>query len=74
MPISSISGVTNTLGRVLAGFLADLKWVNSLLMHNLAVMVLGITCIFNMFCNSYPLMCAFAALFGLCFGNYSCSC
>ena len=63
------SGITNTFGRILAGFLADLKHVNPLLLHNLALLAGGAACILNMFCVNYVLMCCFAAFFGLCVGE-----
>ena len=61
-------GITNTIGRIGAGSLADLKGLNSLLLHNIALLLGGITCILNMFCTTYVLMCVFAAVFGLCVG------
>ena len=61
-------GITNTIGRIGAGSLADLKGLNSLLLHNMALLLGGVTCILNMFCTSYVLMCVFAAVFGLCVG------
>jgi len=64
-------GVTNTLGRLLAGFLADLSCVNSLLLHNLALVLAGVACILNMFCTSFEVMSVFAAFFGLCIGKYT---
>ena len=67
-------GITNTLGRLVAGAVADYKWVNSLLMHNMALVCGGILCIINMFCTSYVSMCLFAAAFGLCIGGTVSTC
>ena len=64
-----VPGITNTLGRVLAGFMADLKWVNSMLLHNIALMCAGVACVLNMFANTYVTMCVFCAGFGLCVGK-----
>ena len=67
--ISRVSGVTNTLGRIVAGAIADLKGVNSLLLHNVALLCAGVVCMLNQLCTTYPLMCLFAAVFGACFGQ-----
>ena len=67
--VSCVSGITNTGGRILAGFLADLKYVNGLLLHNVALVCAGLLCFANMFCLEYISMCFFAALFGLCIGT-----
>ena len=53
----------------MAGAIADLKQVNSLLLHNVALLCAGIICILNQLFITYPLMCLFAAIFGLCFGE-----
>ena len=63
------SGITNTLGRIMAGAMADLKCVNPLLMHNIAILGCGVTSILNQFCTTYPLMCLQGAVFGLCIGK-----
>jgi len=64
----SVTGITNTGGRILAGFQADLKSVNELLLHNVALICSGLLCFVDMFCHDYVTMCFFAALFGLSIG------
>jgi MFS family permease len=66
----SVIGITNTIGRILSGFLADLKWVDSLLLHNVMMIVGGLACILNTFATTYPLMIAFSAVFGLSVAAY----
>ncbi|KAI0211223.1 Monocarboxylate transporter 9, partial [Lamellibrachia satsuma] len=66
----SVIGITNTVGRVAVGWLSDFKWVNTLLVHNIAVLCSGVVCILNMFASTYPLMCVFAASFGLCIATF----
>lgn len=61
-------GITNTIGRIIAGFFADNKRFNTLLMHNAALIAAGVTCFANMFCTTYVSMYIFAAVFGLCIG------
>ncbi len=66
------SGITNTIGRILSGWLADLPRVNALLLHNVMMIVGGLACIANMWCTTYPLMIVFSAVFGLSVGKFSC--
>ena len=57
------------LGRLIAGVLANMQRVSSLLLHNMALLVAGVACILNMFSDSYAQMCTFGAVFGLCVGE-----
>lgn len=66
----SVIGITNTVGRVAAGWLADFPRVNSLLLHNVAIIAGGLACMLNTFCTTFALMCAFSAFFGLCVATY----
>ncbi|CAD5120289.1 DgyrCDS8865 [Dimorphilus gyrociliatus] len=61
----SVIGITNTLGRVISGWLADLKSVDPLLLHNVAILVAGAVSIISTFFKTYALMTVFAAIFGL---------
>jgi predicted MFS family arabinose efflux permease len=63
--IISVLGICNTAGRLVAGWLADRSWADSLLIHNVAVIIAGLlTCLVPAL-NSYELLCAYAALFGI---------
>jgi hypothetical protein len=66
----SVIGITNTLGRLVAGAVANIKGVNSLLLHNVALILAGVSCLLVVFCVSYPIMCLFAAFFGLCIATW----
>ncbi|XP_076457911.1 uncharacterized protein LOC143291736 [Babylonia areolata] len=61
----SIIGITNTLGRVVTGWLADLRRINSLVITYVSIFVCGLATALFPFCTSYPLLCAVASLFGL---------
>ncbi|XP_029647396.1 monocarboxylate transporter 7 isoform X2 [Octopus sinensis] len=61
----SIIGITNTIGRVVTGFLADLRKVDSLLINNIALLVTGIATCLSLFCNNYATLCIYASVFGL---------
>lgn len=65
----TISAIFNTGGRLLVGFVAGFKKVNSLLIHNIALVTGGAACILSMFCVNYWLTCIYAAYFGLCVGK-----
>ena len=64
-----IAGITNTIGRIVAGFFADNNRVVTLRMHNAALIAAGISCLANKFCTDYLTMHIFAAVFGLCVGQ-----
>jgi len=66
----SVIGITNTVGRLVAGAVANIKGVNSLLLHNLALILAGASCLLVVFCVTYPIMCLFAAFFGLCIATW----
>ena len=66
-----VAGIKNTVGRVAVGFFSDFTWVNTLLVHNIAMLCSGVVCILKMFASTYPLMCVFADSFGLCIGKQS---
>ena len=66
-----VLGITNTAGRILAGFLGDLKCVNALLLHNTALVCAGLLCFTDVFCREFISMCFFAAVFGLCIGLFN---
>ena len=57
-------GVSNTIGRVLAGWLSDFSWVDSLIVTNLAIFLSGVSVFVLPFCNSYGLFVFVALMFG----------
>lgn len=52
-----------------SGWLADLKSVDPLLLHNIAILVAGVASIVSTFFMTYALMVVFAAIFGLSVGS-----
>jgi len=60
----SVIGVSNTIGRVLSGWVSDFAWVNSLVVTNIAI-ILSALCVFVFpFCSSYASFVTVALLFG----------
>ncbi|KAJ8316294.1 hypothetical protein KUTeg_006308 [Tegillarca granosa] len=66
----SVIGITNTIGRILAGFLADLRHVDSLVLNNVAMVIGGVSLLLEPFCLSYGLLITFASVYGLCIAAY----
>ena len=65
--IISVLGIFNTLSRLVAGWLADRPWADSLVVHNVAAMVAGVaTCLVPLL-ESFELLVAYAAVF---FGTF----
>nr|KAG5700448.1 hypothetical protein BaRGS_010361 [Batillaria attramentaria] len=64
----SIIGITNTVGRVMTGVLANLNKIDSLVINNVAMLVCGLATFLCPFCDNYYLLCVVAAVFGLCVG------
>jgi len=68
--ILSILGIFNTVGRVIAGYLADRPWADSLVIYNVAAILAGLlTCLVPLI-FSFQLLCVYAAVFGLLIGSY----
>ena len=57
-------GISNTVGRVVVGFISDYKWVNSLIVTNISISLCGISVMVMPECSSYGAFVAIAILFG----------
>ena len=68
--VAAALGITNTVGRIAVGFVADLENVSPLLLHNLALLLAGTVCFLNMFFVVYPLMVIYSLLIGIGMGQY----
>lgn len=66
----SIVGISNTVGRVLFGFMADRKGVNRLFLYNTALTICGVATALCPLCSNYPLLVVYACVFGLFIGVY----
>ena len=61
----SVIGIMNTLGRIFFGYLSDSPRVNRIILYGMALLICGIATCFYPFCYNYPLMMAFAVVFGI---------
>ncbi|XP_061169913.1 monocarboxylate transporter 14-like [Saccostrea echinata] len=66
----SVIGITNTVGRILSGVLADLTKVDALIINNVALVISAVLLFLEPLCTTYPLLILFAALYGLCVSAY----
>merc|ERR1719412_1926804 len=60
----SVIGISNTLGRVISGWISDFSWVNSLVVTNTAIIFSALTVFLFPFCSSYASLTVMALLFG----------
>ena len=68
--ILSLLGIFNTIGRLIAGYLADRPWADSLVIYNVSAILAGLlTCLVSVI-FSFELLCVYAALFGILIGSY----
>lgn len=66
----SIMGITNTVGRVLCGFLADLSFVDPLKLNNAILLVSGFALLLEPLCTTYTTLVIFSLVYGLCIAAY----
>uniref|UniRef100_A0A1B6MCW1 Major facilitator superfamily (MFS) profile domain-containing protein n=1 Tax=Graphocephala atropunctata TaxID=36148 RepID=A0A1B6MCW1_9HEMI len=66
----SIIGITNTVGRVFCGWVADFPWVNSLLLNNFSLMVTTVAVFYFPLCANYTQYVVTAIIFGLAISAY----
>lgn len=66
----SVIGITNTIGRILSGLLADTKRVDALVINNVALVISGISLFLEPLCNTYETLIIFSVVYGLCVSAY----
>lgn len=67
-----IPGLSNTVGRILAGFVSDFPWCDCLLVHNVALVIGGTATAFVPLIHTFPLLVAYCILFGFAIGMSGC--
>ena len=67
----SVIGIANTVGRIVFGWMSDRPCVNRLMLYNTALALCGLCTALSAFCNTFPLLAAYAASFGMFLGKYS---
>ncbi|XP_030373139.1 monocarboxylate transporter 4 [Scaptodrosophila lebanonensis] len=66
----SIIGITNTVGRVFCGWVADLPQVNSLLLNNICLLISTVAVTLTPLCYSYGAYITMAVFFGIAISGY----
>uniref|UniRef100_A0A0K8TKH4 Putative monocarboxylate transporter n=1 Tax=Tabanus bromius TaxID=304241 RepID=A0A0K8TKH4_TABBR len=66
----SIIGITNTVGRVVCGYIADFPNVDSLLMNNICLVISTLSVAATPFCKTYAAYVAMSIFFGIAISGY----
>ena len=66
----SIIGITNTIGRVACGYVADFPQVDSLLLNNICLIISTIAVAATPFCHSYAAYIIMSIFFGIAICKY----
>ena len=70
--ILSVIGILNTVGEVGVGWLSDQKWVSSLVLYSVCMLVCGLVTAIIPLLTSYPTILTLSATYGFCIAaNYS---
>ncbi|XP_063225633.1 monocarboxylate transporter 7 isoform X2 [Bacillus rossius redtenbacheri] len=66
----SIIGITNTIGRVVCGYIADFPWMDSLLLNNICLLLSTVAVASTPFCTTYTTYMIMAIFFGIAISGY----
>ncbi|XP_052740866.1 monocarboxylate transporter 13 isoform X1 [Bicyclus anynana] len=66
----SIIGITNTVGRIACGWVADFPWMDSLLLNNICLVIATVSVGLTPFCYSYATYVCVAIAFGIAISGY----
>ena len=67
----SIIGITNTVGRILCGWISDKTWADPLKIYNASLIIGGSATVACAWLTIYPLQATYAAVFGLSICEYT---
>ena len=67
----AISGIANTIGRVLCGWVSDRPWADALIINNVALMIAGAATVASPFCTNFTMFATYSTAFGLGIGMLS---
>lgn len=65
----AIMGIASTFGRLIFGFISDLKVINRLLLFNCCISLCGLSTILSSFVQTYTFMALYCAIFGITCGK-----
>ena len=64
-----ILGISNTMGRLIVGFLSDFSCTNSLQLNNFALIIAGLSTMAVPFLHTFIFLALYVTIFGLSIGN-----
>jgi len=67
----SVVGISNTIGRVVFGYIADLQCVNRLTLYNTVLVLCGICSVFSVLLWTFPLQMCYSFSFGFLMGMWN---
>nr|XP_044993657.1 monocarboxylate transporter 9 isoform X2 [Jaculus jaculus] len=71
MPLISIIGIMTAVGKLLLGILADFKWINTLYLYVVTLIVTGLALCAIPFAKSYVTLAILSGILGFLTGNWS---
>ncbi len=63
------TGIANTIGRVVCGWVSDRPWADALMINNWALMMGGAATIASPYCVNYGMFATYATIFGISIGR-----
>ncbi|CAG9864488.1 unnamed protein product, partial [Phyllotreta striolata] len=66
----SIIGASNTIGRVILGYISDKPWIDRLSIYNWSLTICGTATVISAFCSSFYTLAIYSAIFGFTAGAY----
>ena len=67
----SVVGISNTVGRVVFGYIADMKCVNRLILYNTVLVICGICSVISVVMDTFPLQICYSFSFGFFIGAWA---
>ncbi|XP_023387787.1 monocarboxylate transporter 9-like [Pteropus vampyrus] len=71
MPLISIIGIMTAVGKLLLGILADFKWINTLYLYIVTLILMGLALCAIPFAKSYVTLAILSGILGFLTGNWS---
>ncbi|XP_026319089.1 monocarboxylate transporter 4-like [Hyposmocoma kahamanoa] len=66
----SVIGITNTVARIVCGYIADFPWMDSLFLNNICLVMATVSVAFTPFCASYASFLCVLIVFGIAIAGY----
>ncbi|XP_043374961.1 monocarboxylate transporter 9 isoform X5 [Dermochelys coriacea] len=71
MPLISIIGIMTAVGKLVLGVLADIKWINTLYLYVVTLIMTGVALVAIPFAKSYIILAILSGILGFLTGNWS---